>query len=163
MSAMPKGSELQHEVEQFLFLEARLADTHQYENWEALWTDDVVYWVPANGEDTDPDKVMSILYDNRSRIGLRVKQLLSGKRYTQEPRSSLARVIGNVEIVESGADQVRARATAIIFETSQRGDTIWGSRNEYVLRRVDGAFRLVSKKVVLANNERAIPTLSFIV
>jgi 3-phenylpropionate/cinnamic acid dioxygenase small subunit len=160
---MSKGSELLHEVEQFLFKEARLADTHAYESWEALWTDDGTYWVPANGEDTDPDKVMSIVYDNRSRIALRVKQLLSGKRYTQEPRSSLARIVGNVEIVAVEADQVRARANSIIFETSQRGDAVWGTRNEYVLRRVSGTLRLAYKKVVLANNERAIPTMSFIV
>ena len=45
-------------------------DEHQYEAWEALWTDDGVYWVPANGADIDPEQEMSIIYDNRSRIRL---------------------------------------------------------------------------------------------
>ena len=41
------------DVEQFLFYEARLADEHRYEEWERLWTDDALYWVPANGDDID--------------------------------------------------------------------------------------------------------------
>lgn len=48
--------DLHHQVSQFLFLEARLQDTHAYDEWEALWTDDALYWVPANGHDTDPEK-----------------------------------------------------------------------------------------------------------
>jgi len=151
------------EVEQFLFDEARLADEHQYESWESLWTDDGVYWIPANGEDTDPDKVMSIIYDNRSRIGLRVRQLLTGKRYTQEPRSAVRRIVGNVEILSEDASGIRVGANTIFFETSQRGDTVWAARNEYRLRRVNGALKMAYKKVALVNNDRAIPTLSFLV
>ncbi len=48
-----------HEIEQFLYREARYADEHQYEHWEALWADDGIYWVPANGDDIDPEKEMS--------------------------------------------------------------------------------------------------------
>ncbi len=33
---------------------ARLQDEHQYQAWEKLWTEDGVYWVPANGVDIDP-------------------------------------------------------------------------------------------------------------
>ena len=52
------GVELDHRnlldrVQAFIFKEARLQDEHQYEAWEALWTDDGVYWVPANGDSID--------------------------------------------------------------------------------------------------------------
>ena len=40
---------LLRQIEQFLFLEARLQDTHAYDDWEALWTDDAIYRVAANG------------------------------------------------------------------------------------------------------------------
>src|SRR5262249_34881425 len=88
------------EVEQFLYREARLADEHDYDGWEALWTDDGVYWIPGGGRsDVDPDTQMSIAYDNRSRIGLRVAQLKSGKRHSQTPPSSVRRMISNVELM----------------------------------------------------------------
>src|SRR4030095_15317421 len=84
-------------VTAFIYKEARFQDEHQYEAWEALWTDDGVYWVPANGADIDPEREMSIIYDNRSRISLRIKQLLTGKRHTQTPQSRLRRLVSNIE------------------------------------------------------------------
>ncbi|MFG1306308.1 aromatic-ring-hydroxylating dioxygenase subunit beta [Xanthobacter autotrophicus] len=154
---------LHHQVTQFLYLEARLADTHDYDGWEALWTDDAIYWVPANGDDTDPEKEMSVLYDNRSRIGVRIRQLKTGRRHTQTPRSELARVISNIEIAEVRGNEVDVRANVLIYEDNLRGDTLWAARNTYRLRMVDGGFRLVRKKIALVNNNKPIFTLSFLV
>lgn len=151
------------DVEQFLYREARLADEHLYELWEGLWTDDGVYWVPANGRESDPERHMSIIYDNRSRISLRVKQLLTGKRHTQEPQSGLRRLISNVELLGDQNGDTSVAANMIIFETNQRGDTMWGARNEYRLRRIDDTWRMAFKKVTLVNNEKALYTLSFLV
>ncbi|MEZ5820434.1 MAG: aromatic-ring-hydroxylating dioxygenase subunit beta [Bradyrhizobium sp.] len=151
-------------VTDFIYREARLQDEHQYEAWENLWTDDGVYWVPANGENIDPEREMSFIYDNRSRIALRVKQLLTGKHFTQTPQSRLRRLISNIELLggQAGGD-VSAAGNSLIFESNLRGDTIWGTRNEYRLRHVDGELKMAYKKVTLVNNDKAIYTLSFLV
>lgn len=153
---------LYHEVSQFLYREARLQDTHDYDGWEALWTDDALYWVPANGADTDPESRMSMIYDNRSRIALRVRQLKTGRRHSQTPPSQLARIISNLELLEAEGEEIRVACNVQIFETNLRGDTMWGARNEYHLRRVNGALKIAYKKVVLVNNNKAIWTLSFL-
>ena len=154
---------LHHEVSQFLFREARYQDNHEYDAWEALWTDDGVYWIPANGESCDPEKEMSIIYDNRSRIALRVRQFHTGKRYSQSPRSPLRRVISNVEILENDGTDLLVTANAIVFEAHARADTLWGSRNEYKLRREGGALRMAGKKVILTNNEKALFSMAFLI
>jgi 3-phenylpropionate/cinnamic acid dioxygenase small subunit len=151
------------EVSQFLYREARLQDTHAYDDWEALWTDDAIYWIPANGDDIDPESQMSIVYDNRSRIGVRIRQFHTGKRHTQTPRSRLGRVLSNIEIVGQDGDDIRVAANAMIFESNLRADTVWGTRNEYVLRRTPEGLRMARKKVVLVNNDKALYTLSFLV
>ncbi|CEJ14783.1 Anthranilate 1,2-dioxygenase small subunit [bacterium YEK0313] len=163
MVADADKTELMHEVTQFIHREARLQDAHEYDDWEALWTDDAVYWVPANGEDIDPEREMSIIYDNRSRIALRIKQLHTGKRHSQTPRSRLARVVSNIELLDSGAAEIRVAANAMVFESNMRGETLWATRNEYTLRRIDGALRMARKKVVLVNNDKALFTLSFLI
>ncbi len=150
-------------ITRFIYQEARLQDDHQYAAWEALWTDDGVYWVPANGEDVDPEVTMSIVYDNRSRIALRIKQLLTGKRHSQTPKSRLRRVISNVEIIGVQGDDTVVIANAMVFESNTRGDTVWASKNEYRLRRIDDQWRLARKKVVLVNNDKALFTLSFLI
>lgn len=85
-------------IEQFLYMEARLQDTHAYDEWAGLWTDDAIYWIPANGSDTDPERQMSIVYDNRSRINIRIEQLKTGRRHP-DATLELARLISNVELV----------------------------------------------------------------
>lgn len=152
-----------NEVSQFLYREARLQDCHEYDDWEALWTNDGQYWVPANGDDIDPETQMSIIYDNRSRIALRIKQLNTGKRHTQTPRSRLGRVLSNVEIVEVNGDEICVAANTMVFESSLRAETVWCTRNEYLLRRAEDGLRMARKKVVLVNNDKALYTLSFLI
>lgn len=151
------------EVSQFLYKEARLQDLHCYDDWEALWTDDAVYWVPANGHDIDPEKKMSILYDNRSRIALRIKQFHTGKRHSQSPPSRLSRIVSNVEVIEDRGDEVVVGSCVQIFESNPRADTVWAARNEHVLRRTPEGLKMVRKKVMLTNNEKALFTLSFLI
>ncbi len=150
-------------VEQFIYGEAYLQDTHEYDAWEALWTDDAIYWLPANGDEIDPETKMSIIYDNRSRLKIRIDQLKTGRRHTQTPRSGLARVVSNIQLLSRVGDEVEARSNALVFEDNLRAETVWATRNEYRLREVDGVFRLVRKKVVLVNNHRPIFTLSFLI
>lgn len=155
--------DLREQVSEFIYREARLQDTHAYDDWEALWTDDALYWIPANGDDPDPEREMSIVYDNRSRIALRIKQLHTGKRHTQTPRSRLGRIVSNIEVAKCDGDDIHVRANAMVFESNLRGDTVWATRNEYLLRKADGGLRMARKKVVLVNNDRPIYTLSFLI
>jgi 3-phenylpropionate/cinnamic acid dioxygenase small subunit len=150
-------------VEQFIFKEARLQDEHLYEDWEALWTDDAIYWIPANRDDMDPELEMSIIYDNRSRIGVRVRQLLSGKRHTQEPRSRLRHLVSNVEILGRDGREISAGCNVMVFESNLRGDTIWAARTEYLLRDEGETFKMARKKVALVNNDKPLYTLSFLI
>jgi 3-phenylpropionate/cinnamic acid dioxygenase small subunit len=163
MATNVDGIERLKEIEQFVYREARLQDEYALDAWEALWTDDGVYWVPANGSDYDPENEMSIIYDNRSRIALRVKQLKTGRRHSQEPRSHLRRIVSNVEVLGEDGDGIRVGANAMVFESSLRGDTVWAARTEYLLRRVDGALRMARKTVDLVNNDKALYTLSFLI
>ena len=151
------------DVTQFIYREARLQDEHQYDAWESLWTDDGIYWVPANGDGGDPEAVMSIIYDNRSRIALRIRQYHTGKRFSQTPRSRLRRLVSNVEILSDDGDEIVSAANALVFESQTRGDIVWASRNEYRLRRDGDGFRMALKKVTLVNNETALNSMAFLI
>lgn len=157
-----------HDVTQFLFKEARLADENDYDNWEALWTDDALYWVPSGGADVDPQTHVAVIYDNRSRISTRMKQVKTGKRYAQSPPSDLRRIIGNVELLggrenAQGGTDLEVGANFLAYESRLRDNQLWGGRTTYRLRRVDGEIRLVYKKVVLVDNEKPIPTMAFLI
>jgi benzoate/toluate 1,2-dioxygenase beta subunit len=155
---------LLREVEQFVYREARLQDELQYDAWEALWTDDGIYWVPANGDDTDPTKQVSIIFDNRARIATRIKQLHTGKRHSQTPPSRLRRLVSNVELIgETEEGDVKAGANFLVYESRERGVTLWAGRSEYTLRRTEDGLRMAYKKVALVDNDRPLYTLAFLI
>lgn len=166
MTMAPTTTELDlRTVEQFLYREARYADEHRYEDWEALWTPDALYWVPANDDDADRMTQMSIIHDNRNRIATRIRQYRTGRRHSQVPASRLRRVVSNVEILgtvpETGDTEVGANF--VLVESRERGNRLWAGRTTYRLRVVDGELALSYKKVALVDNARAIATMSFLI
>lgn len=163
---VPEGFD-RADVEQFLYREARYADEGDYDAWEALWTDDALYWVPVAATD-DPLRQMSVIYDNRSRISTRLKQLRTGKRYAQAPRSNLRRLLTNIEFLGGSDNSVGSAdlvvgANFMLLESRARGTHIWGGRVTYRLRHQDDALRLAYKKVVLVDNDRPMPTMGFLI
>lgn len=157
-----------HDVAQFLYREARLADENDYDGWESLWTDDALYWVPSGGADVDPTTHVAVIFDNRSRISTRMKQVKTGKRYAQAPPSDLCRIIGNIELLggrenRDGGTDLEVGANFLAYESRMRVNQLWGGRTTYRLRREGEAIRLAYKKVVLVDNEKPIPTMAFLI
>ena len=106
---------------------------------------------------------MSVIYDNRSRIATRLKQLHTGKRYAQTPPSRLRRLISNVELLGREGSDVTVGANFVLAESRERGVQIWAGRVTYRLRRADGGLRMAGKKVLLVNNDQPLPTLAFLI
>ena len=100
-----------YKVENFLYREARLMDEHAYDEWLALWTDDALYWVPCNEDDFDPERHVSIVYENKARLEDRIARLKSGAAYAQDPKSRLSRIVSNVEIEDGNATEVIVHST----------------------------------------------------
>lgn len=154
---------LLRQVETFIYREARLADERRYREWEELWADDGIYWVPAKAGDYDPDESMSVIYDNRSRISLRVNQFYTGKRFTQDPASELRRLVTNIEVLDVEGDEVLACCNVAVYESTQRRDVTWVNQTTYRLRKSGDSYKIVLKKVSLVNAGRDLYTMSFLI
>ncbi|HZP27096.1 MAG TPA: aromatic-ring-hydroxylating dioxygenase subunit beta [Dehalococcoidia bacterium] len=154
-------------VERFLYKEARLADENRLDEWLALWADDpdATYWVPCNKDDVDPRRELSIIYDNRDRLNLRIERLKTGMAWTQEPPSRMRRLIANIEVEEGQGDEIIACANFHITELRVNTglENIWVGRTEHRLRPEAGSFRIVFKKVMLVNNDEEMSQLSFLI
>lgn len=153
------------EIEAFLFLEARLADESRYDEWEALWTPDALYWVPRRA-DLDPEKEVSHIYDNRQRISTRIRQLKSGFRHSQTPASPMRRVLSSIEIAGTGPGSYEAGANFMLMELaiqSTRNMNFWGGRILYSLRREEGQLRMAVKKILLIDADEPIANLAFLI
>ena len=159
----------QQRVEQLLFLEARLIDERRFAEWEALWVEDGIYWVPANGDDTDPHSQVSLIYDNRSRMHNRVERYVGGKAISQQPPPRTVHLVSNV-IVESAASDgtVDGDVSLVVHSTVQVAESRPGVRVDWVGRVIhhlvecQGAFRIVFKKFALVDNDQELTTIDFL-
>ena len=150
----------------FLYREARLADEARYAEWLALWTDDGVYWVPATTDPgADAERHLSHIYDNRARLETRVKMLQSGYRYSQEPASLMRRLVSNVEVAAADGGELSVESNFLLGELAIQAKHEmhwWVGRARHRLRRVDGAWRMSRKTVVLVNAAEPLPNLAFL-
>jgi len=71
--------------EQFLFHEAHLLDTQCFEEWLALFAEDATYWVPLEQGQKDPHQTASLIYDDRTLLELRVKQMRHPRAHARSP------------------------------------------------------------------------------
>jgi 3-phenylpropionate/cinnamic acid dioxygenase small subunit len=152
-----------HHIENFLYREARLMDEHAYDEWLALWTDDALYWVPANDDDIDPQRHVSIVYENKARLEDRIARLKSGFAFAQEPRSRMRRVISNVEIEEGDNGEVTVYSNFNLTELRRSQQRTFAGRTIHKLRPDGNSFKMAYKKVLLVNNDEVISNLTFLV
>lgn len=159
----------QQRVEQLLYLEARLIDERRFAEWEELWVDEGIYWVPANGEDTDPHSQVSLIYDNRSRMHNRVERYSGGKAISQQPPPRTVHLVGNVTIEPAASDGASDPDVALVVHStvqvaeSRPGVRVdWVGRVTHHLVERDGALRFAFKKVVLVDNDQELTTIDFL-
>ncbi|MBI3975363.1 MAG: aromatic-ring-hydroxylating dioxygenase subunit beta [Armatimonadetes bacterium] len=158
------------EAERFLFAEARLLDERRFDEWEALFTDDGVYLVPIDPA-KEPSRSISIIYDDRRRLGERVFRQMKTPVLDQNPPSRTIRFVSNVEVAPDAADGIATvRCHQLIAEMRPGGPGQAGlnaprwfaARCEYRLRRTDGGLKIAAKKVVFLNSDLPHYNLSFI-
>jgi 3-phenylpropionate/cinnamic acid dioxygenase small subunit len=138
--------------EQFLYYEARLLDTQQFEAWLELFTDDATYWVPLEQNQKDAFETSSIIHDDRTLLDLRVKQARHPRAHARQPLARTVHQVGNV-MVEEGADEVKVSSTLQLVEFRNEKQRLYGALVEHRLRRVNGSFKIAHKRVDLVSSE----------
>ncbi len=103
-------------VEEFLFHEARLLDDREFESWMALFADDGIYWIPATPGQTDPLGEVSIAYEDRQLLDVRVRRLRHPENYADQPSARTRRVIGNVMLQQGENAAIIARSNFTLAE-----------------------------------------------
>jgi 3-phenylpropionate/cinnamic acid dioxygenase small subunit len=150
-------------VERFLYEEARLMDTHRYEEWLALWTPDARYWVPCNDDEIDPSREVSLIYDDYERLQQRVQRLRSGTVLAQDPAPRMRRVVSNIEVEAVDSEHVRVGSNFLLAVAREREQQLWAGHSIHGLRRSGDKLQMHAKKVLLINSDQEMPLLQFLI
>lgn len=155
---------MSNEIAAFLYLEARLVDEHRYPEWLSLWEESgTLYWVPCNDDDVDPRRQVSIIYDDHDRMVERVERLLSGSVLAQQPVPKMRRLVSNIEIEPTAADEWTVASNFMLATARAGRQELWAGRTIHRLRVRGESTKIISKKVLLNNSDQELPLLQFLI
>jgi 3-phenylpropionate/cinnamic acid dioxygenase small subunit len=167
---------LKQEIEEFLYREADLLDERRYEDWLALVAEDVRYWMPmrrnvkvgeAEREFTRAGQDINWFDEGKETLTRRVKQILTGMHWAEEPVSRISHMVSNVRLLEvnpSAAEpaEVTVRCRFLVYRNRVETETdILVGKREDVLRRADGQWQIARRKIVLDQNVLLTKNLTF--
>jgi 3-phenylpropionate/cinnamic acid dioxygenase small subunit len=167
---------LKQEIEEFLYLEADLLDDRRYEDWLALIADDARYWMPmrrnvkvgeAEREFTRAGQDINWFDEGKETLTRRVKQILTGMHWAEEPVSRISHMVSNVRLLEvnpsaAEPEEVSVRCRFLIYRNRVETETdILVGKREDLLRRVDGQWQIARRKIVLDQNVLLTKNLTF--
>ena len=167
---------LKEEVEEFLYREADLLDERRYEDWLALLAEDVRYWMPmrrnvkvgeAEREFTRSGHDINWFDEGKETLSRRVKQILTGMHWAEEPVSRISHMVSNIRLLEANPSwaepaEVAVKCRFLIYRNRVETETdfLVGKRED-VLRRVDGDWQIARRKIVLDQNVLLSKNLTF--
>lgn len=138
----------------FLYKEARLLDEREWDDWLALYDENVEFWMPSwddDGELTDdPLTTISLIYYPR-RAGLedRIFRIRTDRSSATIPDTRTAHNISNVEIVSQNGNEVQVRFNWHTASVRYNHTDQFFGTSFYTLDLASGSPIIKKKKVVL--------------
>ena len=171
--AEPVPSLLHHEIEQFLYHEARMLDDRRFEEWFALLADDLRYVMPtrynrlkreADREFAAPNEAQLFDEDKES-IAQRIKRLRTGMAWAEDPPSRTRHLVSNVVVRRTtNPDEFEVDCYYLLYRSRlEREVEIFAGMRHDLLRRVATAFRwqVARRKIILDQTTVLARNLSF--
>ncbi len=100
--------------------------------------------------------------EGKDTLTRRVKQILTGVHWAEQPPSRICHMVSNVQVLDAGPDEVRVKSRFLLYRNRVETETdfLVGKRED-VLRRVDGGFKIARRKIILDQNVLLAKNLTF--
>lgn len=166
IQAQEVGEPSLREIEAFLVREARLLDERRFEEWMDLFTEEGVYWAPSRPNQENPLTEVSIFFDDRSLMELRIGRLRHKRIHIETPQSRTVRLLSGstVESFDTQLQQISvlSKFMALEYRPGIPGGTqrVFGGDYLHTLKRTGDEFKIIRKKVTLINCDASFGPLT---
>ena len=151
------------DLQAFVAHEACCLDEQRWADWAALFAPDGWYWLPADTAHTDPLAQASHLYDDALLRRVKLQRLQSPQAHSQKPAGRCHHLLqtSDVRVCDAAGNRFELR-TPFIYTELRAGRTItlpgvaW-----HHLRLLNGALRIVLKRVDLLHAAEPLPAVEF--
>lgn len=161
--------ELQQEIEQFLYHEARILDDRNYEEWFALLADDLHYFMPTRynrlrresaKEFSGPDEA-AFFDEDKASIAMRIRRLNTGMAWAEDPPSRTRHLVTNVVVrhidpsqhPDFSPDDLEVRSAFLVYRNRlEREENLFAGRRIDILRRTEEGLQVARRIILLDQN-----------
>ena len=167
---------LKEEIQDFLYEEAEALDEPNFEDWLDMLADDIRYWMPmrrtvkANELDrefTREGQDINWFDEGKETLERRVMQIRTGVHWAEEPLSRICHFVTNVQLLNatpsaSDPTEVSVKCRFLIYRNRVQTETdfLIGKRED-TLRKVNGAWKVAERKIILDQNVLLAKNLTF--
>jgi 3-phenylpropionate/cinnamic acid dioxygenase small subunit len=167
---------LERELENVLYTEADLLDNRRYEEWLDMLSEDIRYWMPLRrnikfGQETEENsrelEELAWFDENKTTLSLRVKQIMTGIHWAEEPPSRISHFVTNVRIIEAvpsltSPSEVKLSSRFLVYRNRLQDETdILAGKREDVLRKENGQWKIARRNIFLDQNVLLAKSLTF--
>ena len=149
----------------FVVHESRLLDAKRYDEWNALFTGDAIYWVPLVPDQPDGINHTSHLYEDKLLRDLRIARLKSPRAFSQQPPSRCHHLLQTPTIESFDEPANRFVVRTQFHYTESQGDELQFYVGTFFhhLSWQDGVLRITLKRVNLLNCDAALPAVQLFI
>lgn len=145
------------DVLDFLYREARLLDDRQWDEWLTLYSENVVYWMPAWDDDDqiveDPQSEISLIYyPNREGLEDRIFRIKTERSGATMPEPRTNHAITNVEIVAEREGEIDVRFNWHTLSHRYKETQGFFGTSFYTIATDGETLLITNKKIVLKND-----------
>jgi 3-phenylpropionate/cinnamic acid dioxygenase small subunit len=148
--------ELHHEIEQFLYHEARLLDEGRLREWVELFTDDAMYWMPTRQTAESLERgvrtrgELALFEDDKQFLLARARRLETDLAHSEQPPSRTRHFVTNVAVLTTRDNEVEVHSNILVYQSRlERTENFFVGKRGDRLRRINGSWKIASRKVVL--------------
>lgn len=176
--------ELQFEIEQWYYREARMLDGRQYQQWLQLMSDQINYSMPArvnkqvNNRDRGKEEMISVerelertqdatgcplREENFAFLMMRVDRAYKMNSWAENPPARTRRIIGNVEVLERDGDQLKVVSNFHLFYARPgTRDFIYSGQRRDTLQKNGEGYKVLNREIIMDYGDIDCPTMGLL-
>ena len=140
-------------IELLLYRETEYLDQARYEDWLALFSDDCRYWVPAKKEQTDPVNDISLFYEDRDLMEMRIARIQHPRAHSLVQPITTSHITGDkvIESINIDTGEIIVTTRFQMIEHQRGEQRLFAGTYCYHLCREETGFKISLKRVDLIN------------
>lgn len=151
-----------HEIQKWLYREARLLDEERFQDWLQTLAPDIHYWLPLRENrfrrdrrpEATPATSASVFNDDFDDLVLRIKRFETGLVWSEDPPPRVSHIVTNIEVLEGDATSGLSVLSNVSIVRSRRQDeeVTFNARRRDQFRKIDGEWKLARRHIVATHH-----------